>query len=174
MCLDLGGCWFAFTRSPSHTQAVCLDLITVRLCPTLTDCICTLRLFYCTLYVPSANVTNFVFFCVWTSFSCNNSFTYVLRAVILDITKSHGQSAREKERRYQLPVVQTIRKEYLAVARLLLPTSSLLLPSTVCIWRCEQDWKPGSQITSRPTTDELLTVTAMEDTGDIPPFVVYI
>ena len=35
---------------------------------------------------------------MWTSFNCNNSFTYVLRAIILDITKSHGQSAREKER----------------------------------------------------------------------------
>ena len=85
------------------------------------------------------------------------SFTYVLRVVILDVTKRRG--ARESERRYQQPLAYTIQKkkkkkkkevkkkekkkkkeeeikrEYLAVARLLLllPTSNLLLPLTVYI-----------------------------------------
>ena len=46
----------------------------------------------------SANVTSFFFSLVWTSFNCNNYFTYVLRVIILDVTKRHGQSMREKER----------------------------------------------------------------------------
>ena len=40
-----------------------------------------------------------------------NSFTYVLRLIILDVTKRRRESARESERRYQLLVVPTIRKE---------------------------------------------------------------
>ena len=73
------------------------------------------------------------------------SFTYVLRVVILDVTERRG--VRESERRYQQPLAYTIKKrkvkkkeeeikrEYLAVARLLLllPTSNLLLPLTVYI-----------------------------------------
>ena len=63
---------------------------------------------------------------------------YLLRVIILDVTERLGseESARESESRYQPPLVDTIRKEkrkqeYLAVVRLLLPTSNLLLPWTV-------------------------------------------
>ena len=79
-----------------------------------------------------------------TSFKCTNSFTYALRVIIWDVTDRRGESVRESERRYQRPLAditskeqleeeEEIKQEYLAVARLLLPTSNLLLPSTVYI-----------------------------------------
>ena len=64
------------------------------------------------------------------------SFTYGLRVIILDVTKRRGvrESAKESKRRYQRHLADTIEKEkkrinqeYVAVARLLLPSSSLLL-----------------------------------------------
>ena len=56
-----------------------------------------------------------------------------------------------------------IKQENLAVARLLLPTSSLILPSTFYIWH----WGAGLEVgnNTRPTTEEPLTVTAMEGKG---------
>ena len=36
-------------------------------------------------------------------------FKYVLRAIILDVTERWRESARESERRYQLPLVNTIK-----------------------------------------------------------------
>ena len=36
-------------------------------------------------------------------------FKYVLRAIILDVTERGRESARESERRYQLPLVDTIK-----------------------------------------------------------------
>ena len=50
--------------------AVCIFFLSV------TECICTLCLCYCTLYV-TVRVTSFFFFCVWTSFHCQK-FSYIL------------------------------------------------------------------------------------------------
>ena len=95
----------------------------------VTKCICTLCL-CCTLYATLS-----VFLHVWTSFDllvlC---MFYVL--LILDVTKSRGESAREKVRGnanslLQIPLKK--KKEPLAVAHLLLPNSNLLLPLTVYI-----------------------------------------
>ena len=36
-------------------------------------------------------------------------FKYVLRAIILDVTERGRERARESERRYQLPLVNTIK-----------------------------------------------------------------
>ena len=55
-----------------------------------------------------------------------------------------GECRRKSDRRHQLPLAdlyhqkRRIRQQYLAVARLLLPTPNLLLPSTVYVWRCKQ------------------------------------
>ena len=70
-----------------------------------------------------------------TLFICNNSFTFVLRIIILGV----GETAREKARGNSngLSHVPSKRKEEiksgisLAVARLLFLTSNLQLPSTV-------------------------------------------
>ena len=121
----------------------------------------------------------------FSSFVCGRHLTVIILSrmsyVLLFWTSLKVMGRARERKREAIPTAcrtdhqkSRITQGYLAVVRLLLPTSNLLRPSTVCIWRCEQDWKPGSQITSRPTTDELLTVTAMEDTGDIPLFVVYI
>ena len=65
------------------------------------------------------------------------SFTYVLRAVILDVTKRCGERTREKARGNTSslsqipPEKKRIKQEFLAVVRLLLPTFNLLFPSTV-------------------------------------------
>ena len=65
----------------------------------VTECICTLCLFCCTLYVVLS-----MFFRVWTSFNH-------LHIVILDITKRRGrESTRESERQYQWPLAYTIQK----------------------------------------------------------------
>ena len=64
------------------------------------------------------------------------SFTYHLHVIILDIIKKlkkRRQSPRESDRRHPLLLIHTTRQEeYLAVARLSLPTSNLLLLWTVC------------------------------------------
>ena len=49
------------------------------------------------------------------------------------------------------------------MARLVVPTCNFHRPFTS--GADEQDWKLGSRITSRPTTNEPLTVTAMEVKG---------
>ena len=63
----------------------------------VTECICTLCLCCCTLYVTlSVSVSSFFFCWVWgrimTSFIYNNSFAYVLRIIILDVS----ETAREQ------------------------------------------------------------------------------
>ena len=67
--------------------------------------------------------------------------TYLLRAVVLDVTKRRGERVREKVRGdtnglLQIPSKKKKKKreEFLAVAPLLLPTSNLLLPSTVYMY----------------------------------------
>ena len=65
----------------------------------VTECICTLCLCCCPLYITlSVSVSSFFLRWLWgrimTSFICSNSFTYVLRIVILDVS----ETAREKAR----------------------------------------------------------------------------
>ena len=55
----------------------------------------------------SVNVTSISFFYVWTSCNC---IIILLRAIILDVTKRHRESARKSERRHQLPLVHAIEK----------------------------------------------------------------
>ena len=85
----------------------------------------------------SVHVTSISFFCVWTSCHC---IIILLRAIILDVTKRHRESARKSGRRHQLPLVHAIGKnnnkkkkkttteEPLAGVRLL-STSNLLVSS---------------------------------------------
>ena len=40
----------------------------------------------------SVNVTSSFFFCVWMSFTCNNSFMYLLHVIILDTRASKGDN----------------------------------------------------------------------------------
>ena len=86
----------------------------------VTECICTLCLCCCTLYVALS-----VFFRVWTSFNLLDMFY-----VIFDVTKRLDGRAREKARSYanglsQIPSQKKrINQEPLAVARLLLPILS--------------------------------------------------
>ena len=73
-----------------------------------------------------------------TSFICNNSFTYVLRIIILDVTARAREKARGNNN--GLSHVRSKRKEELksgssqVVARLLFLISNLLLPFTVHIY----------------------------------------
>ena len=78
---------------------------------------------------------------IMTSFHCFN--TYVLRDNILDVTErrcARKKKKKEKKREATPPVSRRyhqkriMKQEYLAVARLLLPTCDRLLPSTVDIW----------------------------------------
>ena len=71
------------------------------------------------------------------------SFMYVLHITVLLVTERHGAREQEKMRGdtnglLQIPSNNTnkreIKQEPLVVACLLLPTSNLLLPSTVYIW----------------------------------------
>ena len=63
------------------------------------------------------------------------SFTYLLHGIMLDITKRHRERAREKaipmasHRYHQKRKEKRIKRAPQAVARLLLPPSSLQLPS---------------------------------------------
>ena len=68
-----------------------------------------------------------------TSFILNSSFTYVLRIIILDVTKRQRERKREGIPTASRMYHQT-GKEPLVVARLLFLTSNLLLPSTVCVY----------------------------------------
>ena len=82
--------------------------------------------------------------CVLSCVDVIQSFTYVLRVVILDVTKRRGgETAREKARGNtnglsHIPSKEKKKKkkkdwESLAVARLLFFTSNLQLPSTIYI-----------------------------------------
>ena len=71
------------------------------------------------------------------------SFTYLSCVIILDVTKDVAR--QHKKKREAIPTAsrrhhkkRRSKQEYLAVARLLLPTSNLLLPQTVyvCMHRC--------------------------------------
>ena len=73
-----------------------------------------------------------MFFPVWTSL---NLLTYLLRAIILDVTKRRErkrEATPTASRRYHQK--RKRKPEYLAVVRLLLPTSNPLLPSTVYVY----------------------------------------
>ena len=87
-----------------------------------------LAIVVCTLYhVPLS-----MFFPVWTSLYL---LTYLLRVIILDVTKIRErkrEATPAASRRYHRK--RRIKPEYLAVVLLLLPTSSLLPPSTVYVY----------------------------------------
>ena len=51
----------------------------------------------------SVNVTSFFLFCVWMSFNCNNSFTYLLRY--------YFGHKRKQGRQHQLPLGYTIKEK---------------------------------------------------------------
>ena len=84
--------------SPSYQQRHAFkNYILVRLCNRVKLlCCCTLYHLYVTL---SVSVSSFFFCWVWgrimMSFICNNSFTYVLRIIILDVTKRQRERRRE-------------------------------------------------------------------------------
>ena len=67
-----------------------------------------------------------------TSFTRNNSFTYVLRIIILDVSdraREKGEGITTASRMYHKKIKEN--REPLAVARLLFLTSNLQIPSTV-------------------------------------------
>ena len=72
------------------------------------------------------------------SFICNNSFTYVLRIIILNVTERQSEIKREgittASRMYRPKEKKKSNQEPLAVAHLLFLTSNLLLPSNVYIY----------------------------------------
>ena len=77
---------------PRHSAK---EMITI----VVTQCICTLCLCCCTPHVTlSISVSRFLFCWVWRrimmSFICNNSFTYVLRIIILEVSKTVQEKAR--------------------------------------------------------------------------------
>ena len=103
----------------------------------VTECIYTLCVLLRSLYLY-VSVSSFFFFWMWgriiTSFICNNYFMCVLHIIILDIREtaqekgrgnnnglSHAPSKRKEE----------IKSETSGCGSFLLPTSNLLLPSTV-------------------------------------------
>ena len=73
----------------------------------------------------SVNVTSSFFFCVWMSFTCNNSFMYLLHVIILD-TRARETTPTAS---WIYPQKRRLKQKYLAVARLLLPTSNWLVSS---------------------------------------------
>ena len=85
------------------------------------------------LYV---SVSSFFFFWMWgiiTSFICNNSFTYVLRIIILDISETAQEKGRGNYNGlWHVPSKQKeeIKSETSGCGSFLLPTSNLILPST--------------------------------------------
>ena len=109
----------------------------------VTECICTLCLCYCTLYFTLS-----MFFHAWTSFTHLRMFYVLLFWMSLkDMVKAQRKAEviPTASRRYH----QKSKQEYMAVAHLLLPTSNLLLPSTVYIIISES-FVPGTPSARRP------------------------
>ena len=87
------------TRTVPDRTRTYFDCCWLESVPHVTECICTLCLCCCTLYVTlsSVSVSSFFFYCVWGRIMTsliNNSFTYVLRIIIWGTT----ERAREKAR----------------------------------------------------------------------------
>ena len=134
-------CWnFQDEYVPHEHVTVDMAMVPFRGHLGATECICTLCLCCCALYVALS-----MFFCVWTSFYLSH-FIFIFHKcftfVILDITRRRGVRVREKVRGNtnsysHIPFPKKNKRtklEILAVAHMLLLISNLLLPLTIYIW----------------------------------------
>ena len=120
-----------------------VGLLPESMCNCVTKKIGTLCVCCCNLYVALS-----MFFRVWTKRTLSHTdvlqrtFNLLYMFYVLLFWMSLKEVVRERaKRRYQQPLTDTIKKEkkrikqkFLAVAHLLLPTSNLLLSSTVYTW----------------------------------------